>query len=195
MRVGPRETRAILKKLSLGWRARIPASINKSKLKQNCTIGKICLPNHAPIPLIYPGRTGFKCLSGRDLLKRHLNVSVFPWSLWEAKPVSNNHRGETYRSFFSFWEVKFFKNADEINFNNTLYLTLYQKYHFGIPFWCSGLRIRHCHCSSSGHYCGAGSIPGLGTSMCQGHAKYIYIYIYLKRADIKVINEILDVPS
>lgn len=34
----------------------------------------------------------------------------------------------------------------------------------GAPWWCSGLGIRHCHCSSSGRCHGAGSIPGPGTS-------------------------------
>ena len=37
----------------------------------------------------------------------------------------------------------------------------------GVPLWGSRLRIPHCHCSS----CGAGSIPGLGTSTCHGHSK------------------------
>ena len=32
----------------------------------------------------------------------------------------------------------------------------------GLLLWCSRLRIRRCHC------CGVGSIPGLGTSACQG---------------------------
>ena len=35
----------------------------------------------------------------------------------------------------------------------------------------AGLRIWHCHCSSSGHCCGVGSIPGLGTSTCCGHSQ------------------------
>ena len=30
----------------------------------------------------------------------------------------------------------------------------------------SALRIWHCHCSSLGHCCGAGSVPGPGTSTC-----------------------------
>ena len=32
----------------------------------------------------------------------------------------------------------------------------------GVPLWCSGLRIQHCHCSGGGCCCGTGSIPGLG---------------------------------
>ena len=36
------------------------------------------------------------------------------------------------------------------------------------PLWCSRLRIWHCHCNDSDHRRGAGSIPGLGTSTCQG---------------------------
>jgi len=39
----------------------------------------------------------------------------------------------------------------------------------GVPFWCSGLRIWLCHCSSSGHCSDAGLIPGLGTSTCPGY--------------------------
>lgn len=39
-----------------------------------------------------------------------------------------------------------------------------------VPLWCSGFGIQHCHCSRSGPYCGAGLIPGLGTSStrCMG---------------------------
>ena len=47
----------------------------------------------------------------------------------------------------------FFKLAD--NKNNR-----------GVPLWCSGLKIWRCHCSGSGCLCGAGSIPGLGSSAC-----------------------------
>ena len=35
----------------------------------------------------------------------------------------------------------------------------------GVPWWLSGLRIRHCHC------CGMGLIPGLGTFTGHGHSK------------------------
>ena len=35
-----------------------------------------------------------------------------------------------------------------------------------VPWWCTGLRIWHCHCSSSSHCCGRGSIPGPGTFAC-----------------------------
>ena len=35
---------------------------------------------------------------------------------------------------------------------------------FGVPLWYRGLKIRYCHCSSSGHCCRAGSIPGPGMS-------------------------------
>ena len=38
----------------------------------------------------------------------------------------------------------------------------------GVPLWCSGLRIGHCHCSGSGLCCGSGLIPGPGTSTCPG---------------------------
>ena len=40
-----------------------------------------------------------------------------------------------------------------------------------VPLWSSGLRIWHCHCSSRGHCCGSGSIPGPGTSTCHGHGQ------------------------
>ena len=35
---------------------------------------------------------------------------------------------------------------------------------YGVLLWHSGLRMYHCHYSSSGHCCGVGSIPGAGTS-------------------------------
>ena len=38
----------------------------------------------------------------------------------------------------------------------------------GVLWWHSRLRIQHCHSSSSGHCCGAGMIPGPGTSMWHG---------------------------
>ena len=31
-----------------------------------------------------------------------------------------------------------------------------------VPLWLRGSRIQHCHCSSSGHYCGMGSILSPG---------------------------------
>ena len=40
----------------------------------------------------------------------------------------------------------------------------------GVPLWCSRLRIRCCHCSSSCGCCGSGLIPDSGTSTCHGHA-------------------------
>ena len=36
----------------------------------------------------------------------------------------------------------------------------------GVPLWHSGLRILHCHCSSSGHCCDTGLIPRLGIYTC-----------------------------
>ena len=35
----------------------------------------------------------------------------------------------------------------------------------------SRLRIWHCHCCDSGHFCGMSSIPSLGTSTCHRHGK------------------------
>ena len=32
-----------------------------------------------------------------------------------------------------------------------------------IPQWPTELNMQHCHCSGSGHCCGVGLIPGLGT--------------------------------
>ena len=40
--------------------------------------------------------------------------------------------------------------------------------------WLSGLRIRYCHCSRSGHYCVAGLIPGPGISISTGVAKKLF---------------------
>ena len=37
--------------------------------------------------------------------------------------------------------------------------------------WCSELKIRHGHCSSSGCCCGTGLILGPGTSTCHGKKK------------------------
>lgn len=33
-----------------------------------------------------------------------------------------------------------------------------------VPWWCSGLRVRHCCSCGKGCNCGEGSIPGPGTS-------------------------------
>lgn len=41
----------------------------------------------------------------------------------------------------------------------------------GVPLWHSRLRIWHSHCRGSGHHCGAGSIPGPGTSTCHEHGQ------------------------
>ena len=41
----------------------------------------------------------------------------------------------------------------------------------GVLLWLSGLRIWHCHCSSSGCCCGVGSIPSLGTSPSHRHGQ------------------------
>ena len=37
----------------------------------------------------------------------------------------------------------------------------------GVPWWLSGLGTWCCPCCGSGYSCGAGSIPGLGTSTCR----------------------------
>ena len=37
------------------------------------------------------------------------------------------------------------------------------------PCGTGGLRIPHCHCSSSGCDCGMSSVPGPGTSTCHQH--------------------------
>ena len=39
----------------------------------------------------------------------------------------------------------------------------------GVPWWCSGLRIQHCHCCGSGRCSGSGVIPGPGTSAFGEH--------------------------
>ena len=45
----------------------------------------------------------------------------------------------------------------------------------GVPLWCSGLRIWSCHCSSSGHCCGTGSILGPGTFTCCRHGQNLFV--------------------
>ena len=55
-----------------------------------------------------------------------------------------------------------------------LYLWLqfnYKECKSRIPWWPSGLRIQHCHCYRLGHCCGAGLIPGPGTSTCCWHGR------------------------
>lgn len=41
----------------------------------------------------------------------------------------------------------------------------------GVPLWHNRLRIRHCHCSGSGHCFGPSSIPGSGPPCAMGMAK------------------------
>ena len=41
----------------------------------------------------------------------------------------------------------------------------------GALWWCSGLRIQHCHCCGSGHYCSIGLIPDPGTPICYRHGQ------------------------
>ena len=43
-----------------------------------------------------------------------------------------------------------------------------EKVWLGVLLWYRVLRIQCCHCSNSGCCCGAGSIPGPGTSICHG---------------------------
>ena len=43
-----------------------------------------------------------------------------------------------------------------------------KKLNIGVLLWCRGLNIQHCHCSGLSRYCGAGLIPGAGTSACCG---------------------------
>ena len=39
----------------------------------------------------------------------------------------------------------------------------------GVPWGCSKLGIWCCHCSCSGHCCGTGLVPSLGSSTCYEH--------------------------
>ena len=41
----------------------------------------------------------------------------------------------------------------------------------GVPWWCSRLRIQHCHCYGLDHCCGMDLIPGSGTSSVECVAK------------------------
>ena len=58
----------------------------------------------------------------------------------------------------------------------------------GVSLWCSGLRIWCCHCKSSGHCCGAGSIYSLGTSTCHGrnNNKKLWEMINKELEDLKI---------
>ena len=49
--------------------------------------------------------------------------------------------------------------------------TYMQENEAAVPRWLSGLDIWTCHCSSSGHCCGPGSIPGPRTCACRGHSQ------------------------
>ena len=51
------------------------------------------------------------------------------------------------------------------------------KVFLGVPWWPSRLGIWHYHCSGLGHYCGTGSMPGLGTSICYGHSQKKYLSV------------------
>ena len=39
----------------------------------------------------------------------------------------------------------------------------------GVPWWLSRMRIHHCHCYSSSHCCGVGSVLGWGNFAWHGH--------------------------
>ena len=41
----------------------------------------------------------------------------------------------------------------------------------GVPWGLNRFRIWRCHCCGSGHSCGSGSVPDLGTSACCGHGQ------------------------
>ena len=60
----------------------------------------------------------------------------------------------------------------KVGFNANFWETVILKGEFkvfcGVPVGFSGLRIQCCHCSGLGHCCGAGWIPGPGTSVCCG---------------------------
>lgn len=58
------------------------------------------------------------------------------------------------------------------------YLTInYPKCIFGVLLWCIGLRVQHCHCSSSSDCCDAGwiPVPGISTSHRCGQKKVFYV--------------------
>ena len=42
----------------------------------------------------------------------------------------------------------------------------FNKYFNVVPWWHSRLRIQHCHCCGTGHSCGIGLTPVLGTCAC-----------------------------
>ena len=54
----------------------------------------------------------------------------------------------------------------------------------GVPWWCSGLRIWHRHC------CGAGTIPGPGTSTFHGYSQKI-----IDNNDERVVRMVILLPT
>lgn len=58
----------------------------------------------------------------------------------------------------------------------------------GFTLWHSRLKIHHCHCSTLGHYWGAGSIPGWGTSTCGCSQEKKIVYIFLRFLYVQVIS-------
>ena len=55
--------------------------------------------------------------------------------------------------------------------NNLAFFLQEVKKTSGVPLWCTGLRIWHCHYSSLGHCYGTGFISGPVTSTCYGHGQ------------------------
>ena len=78
------------------------------------------------------------------------------------------------------------------NVQNEVYQYCFKSHIYGSSWWLSVLRILCSHCYGFGNCYGVDSIPGLGTSACNGAAKYMYIrrlkwikinvlYIHLKK--------------
>jgi len=68
----------------------------------------------------------------------------------------------------------------------------------GVPWWLIKLRTWHCCCCGSGYFCGAGSIPGLGTCAQKKKLKielpYViqqsHFWVFIPRKGKRISNSI-----
>ena len=76
----------------------------------------------------------------------------------------------------SLWHAQYTVSCQRTEVNRCL---------FGVPWWLSGLKTQHCHCSGSGRRWGSGSIPGTKISICHRRSqrdkkcKFYYNYMHL----------------
>ena len=76
-------------------------------------------------------------------------------SLSSEKNLKKNLMLFPYFSRFKMWNPKGFSD-------------LLKTTQWGLPLWCIGLRIWHCHCSGLGPCCGSTLVSGPRTSTCSG---------------------------